>query len=55
VVNPLPSPNHHRFPRHKFARDTRLLHSTIEMQDRVEQLLYHIGEYCLRAYDCFEE
>lgn len=55
VVNPLPSPNHHRYPRHKFERDTRLLHSTIEMQDQIEKLLYHIGEHCLRAYDCFEE
>ena len=55
VVNPLPSPNHHRFPRHKFERDTRLLHSTLEMQDQVERLLYHIGEHCLRAYGCFEE
>ncbi|MBR7181846.1 MAG: sugar phosphate isomerase/epimerase [Clostridia bacterium] len=55
AVNVLPSPNHHRYPRRKFERDTRLLHSTLEMQDRVESLLYLIGEHCLRAYGCFEE
>jgi hypothetical protein len=55
VVCALPAATWHHYPRRKFERETRLLHSTIEMQDQMEKLLYHVGEHCLRAYDCFEE
>lgn len=38
-----------------FAADTRLACPPLFMQKRLEALLYELGEYILKAYDCFEE
>ena len=40
--------------RQNFPWDTRLLEAQCFMQDDLEKLLYHIGEYTLKAYGCFE-
>lgn len=41
--------------RHVFEKDTRLLHPQLFMQKHIEKLLYEIGEYALKSYNCFEE
>ncbi len=41
--------------RQAFENDTRLCEPQLFMQKRVESLMYEIGEYILRQYDCFEE
>ena len=41
--------------RHEFSKDTRLSEPALFMQERVERLMYEIGEYALRSYDYFEE
>lgn len=40
--------------RRSFPQDTRLLEARCFMQDDLEKLLYHIGEYALKTYGCFE-
>ena len=40
--------------RHVFEKDTRLLHPQLFMQKHMEKLMYEIGEYALKAYNCFE-
>lgn len=41
--------------RKAFPQDTRLLEAQCFMQDDLEKLLYHIGEYTLKTYGCFDE
>ena len=41
--------------RQSYPEDTRLLEPRCFMQDDLEKLLYHIGEYALKSYDCFED
>lgn len=41
--------------RRSFPEDTRLLEPQCFMQDDMETLLYHIGEYALKTYNFFEE
>ena len=41
--------------RHVFAADTRLSEPQLFMHKKVERLMYEIGEYILKSYDCFEE
>ena len=41
--------------RRPFPQDTRLLEPQCFMQDDLEKLLYHVGEYALKTYGCFEE
>lgn len=41
--------------RHSFPSDTRLCEPQLFMQKKVERLMYEIGEYILKQYDCFEE
>lgn len=41
--------------RHSFERDCRLAEPQLFMQKELEKLMYKIGEYILRSYDCFEE
>lgn len=41
--------------RQTFPEDTRLLEPQLFMQDDLEKLLYHVGEYALKTYGCFEE
>lgn len=41
--------------RRVFEKDTRLLHPQLFMQKHIEKLLYEIGEYALKSYNCFEE
>ena len=40
--------------RQSFPEDTRLLEAQCFMQDDLEKLLYHIGEYALKTYGCLE-
>lgn len=40
--------------RHPFARESRLVEPTLEMQRDIERLLYHVGKHILSAYGCFE-
>ena len=41
--------------RHVFEADTRLFEPQLFMHKKVERLMYEIGEYILKSYDCFEE
>lgn len=41
--------------RRSFDRDNRLLEPQLFMQKHLERLMYEIGEYALKAYNCFEE
>lgn len=38
-----------------FERDTRLLNPQLFMQKHLEELMYNMGVYILKQYDCFEE
>lgn len=40
--------------RQRFPRDTRLTEARCFMQDDLEKLLYHVGEYALKTYGLFE-
>lgn len=40
--------------RHEYPSDTRLAEPQLFMQDRLERLMYEIGEYTLRAYGVLE-
>ena len=35
--------------------DARLLEPVLFMQKHLEKLMYEMGEYILKAYNCFEE
>lgn len=39
----------------QYSEDTRLLKASLELKCKTEQLLYEIGKYILKSYDCFEE
>ncbi len=41
--------------RRPFGRDTRLAEPALFMQEELERLLYRMGVYILKSYDCFEE
>ena len=41
--------------RRTFERDTRLAEPQLFMQKQLEKLMYDIGEYMLKQYNCFEE
>ena len=41
--------------RRAFEKDTRLSEPQLFMQKQVEKLMYDIGEYILKAYNCFEK
>lgn len=41
--------------RRSFEKDKRISNPRLFMQKRLEKLMYEIGEYMLKAYDCFEE
>ena len=41
--------------RHSFDADTRLSEPALFMQKKMERLMYEIGEYILKKYNCFEE
>ena len=41
--------------RQSYPENTRLLEPRCFMQDDLEKLLYHIGAYALKSYDCFED
>lgn len=38
-----------------FEKDTRLLNPQLFMQKHLEELMYNMGVYILKQYDCFEE
>ena len=39
----------------EFGDDTRLREPKLFMQKHLEKLMYDMGEYILKSYDCFEE
>lgn len=41
--------------RHDFDRETRLAEPKLFMQESLEKLMFDIGVYMLKAYDCYEE
>ena len=41
--------------RHSFPQDSRTLDPQLFMQEKMERLMYEIGEYLLKRYDVFEE
>lgn len=41
--------------RRDFEKDTRLLNPQLFMQKHLEKLMYMMGEYILKEYNCFEE
>ena len=41
--------------RREYEKDTRLREPRLFMQKHLEKLMYDIGEYILKSYDCFEE
>lgn len=41
--------------RREFERDSRLREPQLFMQKHLEKLMYDMGKYILKAYDCFEE
>lgn len=41
--------------RREFERDTRLAEPQLFMQEHMEKMMYEIGVYILKAYDCYEE
>lgn len=41
--------------RKTFEKDTRLLEPVLFMQKHLEKLMYEMGKYILKAYNCFEE
>lgn len=53
--NVLKSKNSWLGARHTFDKDERLADPQMFMQKQVEKLMYDIGEYILKSYDCYEE
>ena len=41
--------------RKRFDRDSRLSEPKLFMQKHLEKLMYEMGEYILKSYNCFEE
>lgn len=41
--------------RRTFERDNRLSEPQLFMQKRIERLMYEMGEYILKSYNCFGE
>ncbi len=42
------------FDRPQFENETRLLNPPVSMQENAEKMLYELGVYILKTYDCFE-
>ena len=51
----LRSANYWLGKRYQFKKDTRLAQPQLFMQKQMEKLMYEIGVYILKSYDCYEE
>ena len=51
----LRSAHFHLGKRMSFEKDTRLLNPQLFMQKQLEKLMYDMGVYILKQYDCYEE